>query len=91
MAARIHVRLTPRGGRDAIERWQGSVLLVRVASPPIDGAANDALIRLLAKSLRIAPSRISIISGALGRSKILEIEGMDGEAVRTLLGRSEDD
>ena len=86
MTARIRVRLTPRGGRDEIEGWVGELLHVRVAAAPVHGEANDSLRRLLAKSLGIAPSRVSIIQGALGRSKLLEIDGIDAADVHMRLG-----
>ena len=79
--ARITVRLTPRAGRDAIEGWRDGMLRVRVAAAPVDGAANAALIRLLAKALSIAPSRVTIVSGASGRTKVVEVEGLDADAM----------
>ena len=76
---RIRVRLTPKGGRDAIDGWSDHlnerVLNVRVAVVPEDGKANAALIALLAKVLGIAKSRIVIAGGAASRLKALEIEG----------------
>jgi len=80
---RLHVRLTPRGGRDAIEGWRrdssgNSHLKVRVTAPPEDGKANNALLGLLAKEFRIAKSAIRIVSGEKARSKLIEFEGDAG-------------
>lgn len=77
---RLSVRLTPSGGRDQCDGIEtaadGTVWLrARVTAPPEDGKANRALIALLAKALRIAKTRISIISGETARKKILRIEG----------------
>jgi len=77
---RFRVRLTPRGGRDAIDGWcQNSSgdfqLKVRVAAPPEDGKANKALIGLLAKEFRIAKSSIQIVGGEKARSKLIELAG----------------
>jgi len=77
---RLTVRLTPRGGRDALGgiRADGAGrhhLLARVSSPPVDGAANLALIKLLAKSLGIAKSDVTLISGETARIKTLELSG----------------
>jgi uncharacterized protein len=77
---RLTVRLTPRGGRDALGgvRADGAGrihLLARVSSPPVDGAANRALIKLLAKSLGIAKSDVTLISGETARIKTLDIDG----------------
>src|SRR5947199_10647327 len=68
--ATIRVRLTPRGGRNAVSRREGDLLYVRVAAPPVEGAANRALIALLADTLGIAKSRIAIVSGESSRDKL---------------------
>jgi uncharacterized protein (TIGR00251 family) len=83
--ARITVRLTPRGGRNAIDGWDGETLRVRVASAPVDGKANDALMRLLAKALGLAPSRVNLISGAQARVKTIEVDGLSADEVRRAL------
>ncbi len=83
----ITVRLTPRGGRDAIDGWDGDTLRVRVASAPVDGRANEALVRLLAKALGVAPSRLGFVSGAPSRVKIIEVDGMSSEEIRATLER----
>ena len=77
----LAVRLTPRGGRDAVEGWAVDAdgrpyLKVRVASPPVDGAANAALLAFLAKTLRIPRSAIRIASGETARIKRLELAGV---------------
>ncbi|MDP9237210.1 MAG: DUF167 domain-containing protein [Chloroflexota bacterium] len=84
--ARLTVRLTPRAGRDAIDGWRGDVLLARVAAAPTDGNANNALIRLLAKRLGIAPSRIALVSGGQTRTKVIEIDGLAENETRARLG-----
>jgi uncharacterized protein (TIGR00251 family) len=70
---RITVRLTPKAGRDAIDGWDGDVLRARVAAPPADGKANDALLRLLAKRLGVAPSKLTLVSGAQSRTKHIDL------------------
>lgn len=77
---RLRVRLTPRGGRDRIDGWTtdahgAPVLKARVAAPPVDGAANAALIRLLAKALGVPKSAITIVAGETARTKTVEIDG----------------
>lgn len=84
---RLAVRLTPRGGRDAIEGFAEDeagrlVLKARVAAPPVEGEANAALVRLLAKALGVPRSAVRIASGGTGRLKILEIDGLDEAEVR---------
>jgi uncharacterized protein (TIGR00251 family) len=85
MTARIRVRITPRAGRDAIAGWRGETLLVRVAAPPVEGEANAALVRLLARTLGLPKSAVSVIVGAKGREKTVAVEGLDeAEALRRL-------
>jgi|SRR5579863_1916804 len=77
---RVFVRLTPRASRDAFEGVATlddgqQVLKAKVRAAPHDGAANEALIRLTAKTLGVAASRISIELGASSRLKTLMIEG----------------
>jgi uncharacterized protein (TIGR00251 family) len=84
-SALLRVRLTPKGGRDALIRRDGDVLHARVAAPPVDGAANRALIVLLAESLNVAKSRISLLSGQTGRDKTIRIDGLDAEALSARL------
>ena len=85
VVARVTVRLTPKAGRAGIDGWDGDVLRARVAAAPVDGGANEALVKLLAKALHIAPSRVAIVSGGTSRTKIVEIEGMDLGAVRAAI------
>ena len=59
------------------------MLLARVAARPVDGAANDALRRLLADALDIAPSRVTLASGGTSRTKRMELDGLTAESVRS--------
>lgn len=79
---RFAVRLTPRGARDAIEAVVDGVLHVRVGAPPVDGAANDALLRLIARELRVAPSAVRLLRGARGRDKVLGVQVDRGAIAR---------
>ena len=74
---RITVKVKPRASAEMIEGWVDEVLVVRLTSPPVDGAANSALVKLISRKLRIAKGSIRIVSGEKSRKKVLEIEGMD--------------
>jgi uncharacterized protein YggU (UPF0235/DUF167 family) len=75
VSVRFAVRLTPRGGRDSIDGvGEDGVLRVRVAAPPVEGAANEALCRLLARALGVAPGAVRIVGGGSGRRKLVEAE-----------------
>jgi len=80
-AVRIHVRLTPRGGADRVDGVTEGALRVRVAAPPVDGAANKALLRLLADELGVSRGAVRLASGETSRVKVVEIEGVDAAAV----------
>jgi uncharacterized protein len=72
---RLTVRLTPRGGADRVEgAGEGGVLHVRVAAPPVDGAANEALCRLLARELALPRGAVRVVAGATGRRKLVEVD-----------------
>jgi uncharacterized protein YggU (UPF0235/DUF167 family) len=82
VTVRLAVRLTPRGGVDRIEGvGEDGALRVRVAAPPIDGAANDALCRLLAGELRVPRGAVRVVGGATGRSKVVEVDGLEPRAL----------
>jgi uncharacterized protein len=85
--ARISVRLTPRGGRDAVETWDDSILQVRVAAPAVDGRANASLLRLLARALDVAPSRLAIVRGEHSRSKLIAVADLSQQEAERRLGR----
>lgn len=70
---RLAVRVTPGARSEAITIEDGRVL-VKVRAKPQDGAANDAVIRLLAQALGIAASRVELVRGATSREKVLRVE-----------------
>jgi uncharacterized protein len=84
--ARLKVRVQPRARRDELAGERDGALLVRVTAPPVEGKANEATRKLLAKRLGIAPGRVAVVRGASSRDKVVEIGGMDGEAARRALG-----
>jgi uncharacterized protein len=76
----VTVRLTPKGGRNSIDGIArlsdgSAVLKARVAAAPTEGEANDALIRLLARRLGVAPRGVTLVGGATSRIKRLLIKG----------------
>ena len=75
----LDVRVMPRAGRSGFGGLRDGALLVRLAAAPVDGAANDELIALLAKTLRIPRRAITIVSGERSRSKRIRIAGIDRE------------
>lgn len=82
---RLTMRVIPRSSKNALE-WDQGILKARITAPPVDGAANDALIALLAERLGLPKRNISIVHGATGRQKIVEITGMTVEEIEERLG-----
>ncbi len=83
---RLSVRLTPRASREGIEGVRDGVLQVRVSAPPVDGAANEALLRLLAKRLGMPRSALTIVLGDTARTKVVEVDGLDEATAWVRLG-----
>ena len=72
----LSVRVTPRARKSEIAGSRDDALLVRVAAPPVEGAANDALVALFADRLGVARRAIRIVSGERGRQKRIAIAGV---------------
>lgn len=81
---RFAVRVQPRASRSEVAGVHGDALKVRLAAPPVDGAANEALVELLADVLGVRTGAVRIVSGRTGRTKIVEVDGVDAAAVRRL-------
>lgn len=84
MATRIEIYVQPRASKTEIAGMHDGRLKVRLAAPPLDGAANAALIEFIAARLQIAKSRVRIVAGATGRRKVVEVEDISEQ---TLLER----
>ena len=79
--ARFAVRLTPRGGADRVDGVVDGVLHARVAAPPVEDAANRALLRLLADELGVPRRDVRLVAGAGGRTKVIAVDGVDPGAL----------
>ena len=89
-AARLVVRLTPRARRDEIagvvDTGEGRcALAIRLAAPPVEGAANLALVALLARELDLPQSAVEIASGVKARLKIVRLAGASAEGLERLV------
>lgn len=69
----IEVRVTPHAGREQVT-LDGTRYLIRVTVAPEDGKANKAVAKLLAKALRVTPSRLTLVKGATGRDKLFRLD-----------------
>lgn len=75
--ARIEVRVQPRSARDELNGIRDGVLHARVSAAPVDGAANQALCRMIARRAGVAPSRVEVVLGARGRRKLVRVVGVE--------------
>jgi uncharacterized protein (TIGR00251 family) len=82
----VRVRVTPRAGRDALAGWRDGALRVRLAAAPVEGRANEALVRLLAKAAGLPPSAVVILSGETAREKRVAFHGLDEATLHARLG-----
>lgn len=84
-ATRISLYIQPRASKTAVVGMHDGALKIRLAAPPVDGAANAALVEFIAKQLGIPKSRVRLVAGASSRRKTVEIEGLDQAAVLAAL------
>ena len=83
----LDIRVIPRAPRTRIDGTRGGAILIRLAAPPVDGAANDALVAFLSEALALPRRNIRVVSGEKSRDKRVEIEGLDeAAALARLLG-----
>jgi uncharacterized protein (TIGR00251 family) len=78
---RFAVRLTPRSSVNRVDGVLDGVLRLRVTAPAVEGAANSALLALLADELGVARRDVRIVAGATSRQKLVVIDGVEAEAV----------
>lgn len=88
--ARLAVKLTPGASADRIDGWDVDaegrpVLKVRVRARPVEGEANEALVKLLARALGVAKSAVSVQRGGQSRTKILEVAGLSEDEAKSRL------
>lgn len=82
--AALAVRVTPRASKNEIvEIYADGTVKIRLTAPPVEGKANDALVKYLAKVLDISPSKIEIVAGVNSRDKLVTILDMDAQTVHS--------
>ena len=78
------VRVIPRARKTECAGFRDDLLVVRVAAPPVDGAANDALIEFFASALHVPRRAVRIMSGDRGRRKRVSVDGASYDQLRAL-------
>ncbi|HSE31440.1 MAG TPA: DUF167 domain-containing protein [Pyrinomonadaceae bacterium] len=83
----FNVKVVPRASRSELAGEQDGALRVRIAAPPVDGAANEELKRLIAKKLEVKPRSVTIVSGRSSRIKKITVEGVSAEKLLALAAK----
>jgi len=83
---RLQLRIQPRASRTEVAGLHGELLRIRLAAPPVDGAANEALVRFLAEVLVVPVRAVNVTSGRAGRRKTVTVEGVSPDAAAQALG-----
>ncbi|MGH2994583.1 MAG: DUF167 domain-containing protein [Solirubrobacterales bacterium] len=86
MTAELRVRLQPRARREEIVGERAGAVMVRVTAPPVDGRANAALVKLIAKRAGVAKGLVSIARGERSRDKLVRVEGVGEAELHRALG-----
>ncbi len=86
MPCELTIRVIPRASKPGVAGTRDGAVLVRVGAPPVDGAANDELIRILAGALGLPKRALSIAGGATTRTKRVRVDGLTREAALAALG-----
>ncbi len=82
---RLAIRVSPRSSRSAVGPVRAGALVVAVTSPPVDGVANEAVVKTLAEWLGVPVRSVAIVRGDRGRSKIVSVAGMEAASIEAKL------
>jgi uncharacterized protein (TIGR00251 family) len=88
IGANLEIRVQPRSARNEIADERASRLLVRVSAPPVDGKANAAVCKLIAKALGVSKGSVSVVRGEGARDKVVRVDGLGETEARKRLGLS---
>lgn len=83
--AAIIIQVQPRASKDEVAGLQGDAIKIRLTAPPVDGAANEALVKFLAKTLGVRPADVEIVAGHSSRRKVVSIVGLTPAQVQDRL------
>jgi uncharacterized protein (TIGR00251 family) len=83
--ATFSVKVVPRASRNEIAGVQGDMLRIRLTAPPVEGAANRALVKFLAEALKVSERDIEIVSGHAGRQKVVRVAGLSARELEARL------
>jgi uncharacterized protein (TIGR00251 family) len=83
----VAIRVQPRASRERVLGLRGEAIAIALKAPPVDGAANEALLKLVARQLKVSAAAVGLVRGATGRSKWIRVSGWSADQVRAALLR----
>ena len=86
-AVTLSIKVVPRSGKNQIDGKEGDEVKIRLNAPPVDGKANQALVKFLAASLRVSQRQVEIVAGISSRHKIVRITGVTAEQIEEMTKR----
>jgi uncharacterized protein (TIGR00251 family) len=84
-AVTFRLRVQPRAARDEVTGEHNGAIKLRISAPPVDGKANEACRRLIAKLVGVSPSAVEIIAGESSKDKVIRVHNVTAERIRQLL------
>jgi uncharacterized protein (TIGR00251 family) len=84
--ALLKLHVIPRGSRNEITGRRGDALCVKITAPPVEGSANEAIVKFIANALGVRKNQVEIVSGCKSREKTLRISGLSDAEVRERVG-----
>lgn len=88
---RLKVHLTPKASKEGVGGLYGDALKVRVKAPPVEGKANEAMVKLMARTLGVSRKSIELVSGQRSRIKIIRVKGLSPGRAAARLAREHDE
>jgi uncharacterized protein (TIGR00251 family) len=83
----VAIRVQPRASRERVLGLRGEAIAIALKAPPVDGAANEALLKLIARQLKVSAAAVELVRGSTGRSKWIRVAGWSADQVRAALLR----
>ena len=79
------VKVVPRASQNALVGWEGDAVKIRLNAPPVEGKANDALVRFLAETLGVSRAQIEIVAGRASRRKVVRVRGVTAQQIEKVM------
>lgn len=81
----LKLHVIPRGSKNEVIGWRDDVLCIKITAPPVEGAANSAIVKFIADTLGVRKSCVELVSGKKSREKTVKIIGLSGDDIKKLV------